>query len=114
MRYKLKQTYYGSPKEGTIVEQTKTFKDEMLYYVGDTGKVCTQDEVENYPHLWEKLENEIDNIEWDGIDHNDSPDYCDAYIVFADRNGVPMSEDELDDLNQNRDLILELLNKHLY
>jgi hypothetical protein len=113
MRYKLKQTYYGSPKVGTIVELTETVRDNMPYYEGN-GYSYTTDEVENYPHLWEKLENEIDNIEWDGIDHNDCPDYCDAYILFADRNGVPMSEDELDDLNEDRQLVHELLHKHLY
>jgi hypothetical protein len=57
---------------------------------------------------------EIDNIEWDGIDHNDCPDYCDAYIVSADRNRVPMSEEELEELNEDRNLIHELLQKHLY
>jgi hypothetical protein len=57
---------------------------------------------------------EIDNIEWDGIDHNDSPDYCDAYIVNADRNGIPITEQELDELNEDRSLVYELLQKHLY
>jgi hypothetical protein len=57
MRYKLKQTYYGSPKEGTIVVLKNTIKDEMPYYEGK-GYSYSTDEVENYPHLWEKLEDE--------------------------------------------------------
>ena len=30
----------------------------------------------------------IDNIELDGIDTNDYPDFCDAYIVSADYDGL--------------------------
>jgi len=58
MRYRLKQTYWGSPKEGTIVELKYTKKESMPYYEGG-GYSVTQDEVENYPHLWERLEDKI-------------------------------------------------------
>jgi len=61
MRYKLKQTYYGSPEEGTIVELTETVRDNMPYYECN-GRSFTTDEVENYPHLWEKLEDEYPTI----------------------------------------------------
>lgn len=43
----------------------------------------------------------IDNIEFDDVDMNDYPDFTDAYIVSADYNGVPMTDDELADLNDN-------------
>lgn len=52
-------------------------------------------------------------IEWDGIDHSDYPDYCDAYIVNAERDGVELTEEELEELNDS-DLKYELLMDYLY
>tara|TARA_R110002051_G_scaffold96199_1_gene166224 strand:+ start:290 stop:502 length:213 start_codon:yes stop_codon:yes gene_type:complete len=45
----------------------------------------------------------IDNIEVDGIDFKDYPDFCDAYIVSADYDGVPMTDDQLDEINEDGD-----------
>lgn len=45
----------------------------------------------------------IDNIEIDGIDTKDYPDFCDAYIVSADYDGVPMTDEQLDELNEDGD-----------
>jgi len=42
----------------------------------------------------------IDNIEIDGVDHNDYPDYCDAYICAATYKGIEMTQEELECLNQ--------------
>jgi hypothetical protein len=33
----------------------------------------------------------IDNIEVDGIDFKDCPDFCDAFIASADYDGKPMT-----------------------
>jgi len=52
-------------------------------------------------------------IEWDGIDHSDHPDYCDAYIVRAERDGVELTDEEIEELNES-DLRYELLMEHLY
>ena len=43
----------------------------------------------------------IDNIEIDGIDTKDYPDFCDAYIVSADYDGVPMTDEQLDEINDD-------------
>lgn len=49
-------------------------------------------------------------IQLDGIDHSDYPDYCDAYICYAEHiDGSPLSEDELDKLNEDTCLINELV-----
>jgi len=45
----------------------------------------------------------IDNIEIDGIDTKDYPDFCDAYIVSADYDGVPMTDEQLDEINEDGD-----------
>jgi hypothetical protein len=47
----------------------------------------------------------IDNIEIDGIDTKDYPDFCDAYIVSADYDGVPMTDKQLDELNEDGDYV---------
>ena len=47
----------------------------------------------------------IDNIEIDGIDTKDYPDFCDAYISSADYDGVPMTDKQLDELNEDRDYV---------
>lgn len=43
----------------------------------------------------------VDNVEVDGIDHSDYPDFCDAFISNADYNGEPMSDDMVDYINEN-------------
>ena len=47
----------------------------------------------------------IDNIEIDGIDTKDYPDFCDAYIASADYDGVPMTDEQLDELNEDGDYV---------
>ena len=47
----------------------------------------------------------IDNIEMDGIDTKDYPDFCDAFISSADYDGVPMTEEQLDELNEDGDYV---------
>ena len=49
----------------------------------------------------------IDNIEIDGIDTKDYPDFCDAYIVSADYDGVPINDEQLDKLNKDGDYVYE-------
>ena len=53
------------------------------------------------------------NVKFEGIDHKDYPDYCDAYIVYAESNGVPLTDYELEDLNDS-DTKYDLLIKHLH
>ena len=43
----------------------------------------------------------ITNIEMDNVNWNDYPDFTDAYIESADYDGVPMTESQLDDLNDD-------------
>ena len=43
----------------------------------------------------------ITNVEVDGVDIKDYPDFCDAYIIRADYNGEPMTEFQLDQLSDD-------------
>jgi hypothetical protein len=56
----------------------------------------------------------IDNIEFEGIDHNDYPDYCDAYIISADYGGREMTEDEIEELNDDSGFVYDKLMNFLY
>ena len=58
--------------------------------------------------------NKITNVSLDGIDHRDYPDYCDAFIDSADYDGVEMTDEQLDDLNEDYELIHELVWANLH
>ena len=56
----------------------------------------------------------IDDIEVEGINLSDSPDFCDAYIsrvVLVD--GRELSETELEELNKDDMFVLEQVQKAL-
>ena len=56
----------------------------------------------------------IDNIEVDGIDYADYPDFCDAYIASADYDGREMTDEELNLLNDDSDFVYSAVENHLY
>ena len=56
----------------------------------------------------------IDNIEVDGIYTRDYPDFCDAFISSADYDGKPMTDEQLDQLNENSDFVYECVQKHIF
>ena len=56
----------------------------------------------------------IDNVTFDGIDYNDYPDFCDAFIQTADYKGVPMTDEELNALNDDSDYVYEKLWDYLH
>jgi hypothetical protein len=55
----------------------------------------------------------IHNIEFDGVDHSDYPDYCDAYILSCDIDGIEATEEQLNEINNDRDFLYEKLFNHL-
>ena len=55
----------------------------------------------------------IDNIEFDGIDFSDYPDFCDAFICYAECDGEPLNETELDKLNEDTSFVYDKLMNHL-
>ena len=50
---------------------------------------------------------EIEDIELEGIDTNDYPDFCDAYVSSAVYEGRNMTSDELDWLNDQNDWVYD-------
>lgn len=56
----------------------------------------------------------IDDIEVDGIDTKDYPDFCDAYISSATYKGKEMTESQLEKLNENSSFVYECVIDQLY
>ena len=56
----------------------------------------------------------ITNIELGGIDTNDYPDFCDAFIESAEIDGVELTDEELYELNCNRDFVYQCVLNELF
>jgi len=59
--------------------------------------------------------NKLENIEVDGIDTRDYPDFVDAFISYAEMDGVELTDEQLDELNENYpELIYDCVINHLF
>lgn len=57
----------------------------------------------------------ITNIEIEGIDYKDAPDFCDAFISYAEYNGEEMTDEQADDLNESyEDFVYEQVQNWIY
>lgn len=56
----------------------------------------------------------ITEIEMDGIDTRDYPDFCDAFVASAMYDGREMTEEELDILNQDGGFLNEKAHEHFF
>jgi hypothetical protein len=56
----------------------------------------------------------ISNVFVGGIDMEDFPDFCDAYIESADYEDREMTEEELDILNEDGEFISEHAHSQLF
>ena len=56
----------------------------------------------------------ITNVIVSDIFASDAPDFVDAYISSADYDGKPMTEEQLDNINEDRVFVYECLTKQLY
>lgn len=56
----------------------------------------------------------ISNIEVDGIDFSDYPDFCDAFIASADYDDEPMTEEQLKEINEDYDFVYECVMNHIH
>jgi len=61
------------------------------------------------------LDIDIKSLEFDGIHNWDAPDYCDAFIVAASfTDGTELTDDELDELNEDSQFVYESLQDYLH
>lgn len=57
---------------------------------------------------------EIKHVEVEGIDPSDYPDFCDAYIGYAEINGREATDEELEELSEDRDFVYEMTFNQLF
>ncbi len=57
---------------------------------------------------------QIEDVEINGINTRDFPDFCDAYIAAATYQGREMTEEELEVLNNDSDYVYEKVQDWLY
>ena len=56
----------------------------------------------------------ISNVVVDNIDFKDYPDFCDAYIVSADYKGKKMTDEQIEEINQNSEFVNESVFAQIY
>jgi hypothetical protein len=58
----------------------------------------------------------VKNVEIDGVDFYDHPDYCDAHFCYAEwENGTPLTDEELEQLTSEcGDVVNEMANECLF
>lgn len=56
----------------------------------------------------------ITDVEVEGIDFKDYPDFCDAFIARADYKGKPMTDAQLERLNQDYDYLYNRIVERIY
>ena len=56
----------------------------------------------------------ITNVEVEGIDLNDYPDFSDAFIASAEYDGVDMTEEQLDEINDCYDFVHECVMHQIF
>ena len=56
----------------------------------------------------------VTNVVVDNIDFKDYPDFCDASIVDADYDGVPMTDEQIEAINENSEFVNESVFAKIY
>ena len=56
----------------------------------------------------------LENVKFEDVDWDDYPDFCDAYISYAEMDGRELTEQELEEVNDDRDLVYELLSDDMF
>jgi hypothetical protein len=81
------------------------FREMHLMFLDDGETVKTKIELDL---------NKVQDVEVEGIDTKDYPDFCDAYIAYATYDGVPMTDEQLEALNDQRDFVYEHVMRRVY
>jgi hypothetical protein len=56
----------------------------------------------------------IDNVQIADVDPSDYPDFSDAYVESADYDGEEMTEDQLEELNEDREFVNDAAHDSLF
>lgn len=71
--------------------------------------MCMENNVSPLPKInWK-------SVELDGIDTCDYPDFCDAFISYAESvDGIPLTEEQLEKLNEDGETVHSLVFDYLH
>ncbi len=56
----------------------------------------------------------IDNFEFEDVDYDDYPDFCDAYISHAELDGVELTDEQYEEVNDDSGFVYDKLMDHLH
>jgi hypothetical protein len=57
----------------------------------------------------------VSDLVFEGIDHSDYPEFCDAHVVSGMYDGEEMSDEMIDDINDNhREFMYQQLMDYLF
>jgi hypothetical protein len=56
----------------------------------------------------------IDNIELEDVCTWDYPDFTDAFIANAHYDGIPMTDKQLEEINEDGDFVYQCVENYLY
>ena len=56
----------------------------------------------------------ITNVEFGGIDMSDYPKFCDAYIEYAEIDGRPATEAEIEEMESDGNVFYDLLTDYIH
>ena len=58
--------------------------------------------------------NKITNVEFGGIDMSDYPKFCDAYIEYAEIDGLPATDAEIEEMMNDGNVFYSLLTNYIH
>lgn len=74
-----------------------------------------ESDIDGYGMKGSDKELDLNSLKFADIDHRDAPDYVDAFIEQATwTDGTPLTDDELDNLNEDTQFVYEMLQEHLH
>ena len=90
-------------------ESEETALVETVYSFGGLRFNCSMDELRPFNTVEKPViefdYSKISNVMVDGIDMEDYGDFCDAYITSADYNGKPMTDEQIEELNNDSEFV---------
>jgi len=70
--------------------------------------------IKNLNELEQVDTSKLEAIEVDGIDMKDYPDFCDSYISYAEIDGVELTDEQYEDVNEDSGFVYECVMAKLF
>ena len=106
------ETIFNLRKSGKLTDDRMTVYLSMLMEARPETLLSTQKTI--LEKIMGMEHSKIDNIHCADIDFKDAPDFVDAYIDSANYCGVPMTEDQLNEINEDSEFVYDAVQKQIY